>query len=100
MPLHPSITSQKQTQMKRFFWPVVAVITPLPWMFLALSGQGHHLEQTNPGLVSIMSGLAIVGAAFVLTWGAGLSERGISRSLGLITLALISVLRDNAVGFY
>ena len=100
MPLHPSITSQKQTQMKRFFWPVVAVITPLPWMFLALSGQGHHLEQTNPGLVSIMSGLAIVGAAFVLTWGAELSERDIPRSLALITLALISVLPEYAVDLH
>ena len=86
--------------MKRFFWPIVAAITPLPWMVLALSGQGHHLEQTNPGLVSFISGAAIVGAAFLLTWGAELSERDIPRSLALITLALISVLPEYAVDLH
>jgi cation:H+ antiporter len=66
-------------------------------MFLSLSGQGHHLEQTHPGLVSFISGAAIVGAAFILSWGAELSERDIPRSLALIALALISVLPEYAV---
>jgi cation:H+ antiporter len=83
--------------MKRFFWPIVAALTPLPWLFLSLSGQGHHLEQTHPGLVSFISGVAIVGAAFILSWGAELSERDIPRSLALIALALISVLPEYAV---
>jgi cation:H+ antiporter len=100
MPSHLSTTSQAQTQMKRFIWPIVAALTPLPWLFLALSGQGHHLEQTNPGLVSFISGAAIVGAAFILTWGAELSERDIPRSLALITLALISVLPEYAVDLH
>ncbi len=86
--------------MKRFFWPIVAALTPLPWMFLELSGQGHHLAQTNPGFVSFLSGAAIVGAAFILTWGAELSERDIPRSLALITLALISVLPEYAVDLH
>lgn len=86
--------------MKRFFWPILAALTPLPWMFLELSGQGHHLAQTNPGFVSFLSGVAIVGAAFILTWGAELSERDIPRSLALITLALISVLPEYAVDLH
>lgn len=69
-------------------------------MFLELSGQGHHLAQTNPGFVSFLSGVAIVGAAFILTWGAELSERDIPRSLALITLALISVLPEYAVDLH
>jgi cation:H+ antiporter len=100
MPPHPSIASQPQTQKKRFFWPIVAALTPLPWMFLELSGQGHHLVQTNPGFVSFLSGAAIVGAAFVLSWGAELSERDIPRSLALIALALISVLPEYAVDLH
>lgn len=100
MPSHPSIKSQTQTQMKRFIWPIVAALTPLPWMFLELSGQGHQLAQTNPGFVSFLSGAAIVGAAFILTWGAELSERDIPRSLALITLALISVLPEYAVDLH
>lgn len=86
--------------MKRLLWLTVAALTPLPWMFLALSGQGHHLAQTNPGLVSFISGAAIVGAAFVLSWGAELSERDIPRSLALIALALISVLPEYAVDLH
>jgi cation:H+ antiporter len=86
--------------MKRLFWPIVAVLTPLPWMFLALSGQGHHLAQTYPGFVSFLSGAAIVGAAFILSWGAELSERDIPRSLALIALALISVLPEYAVDLH
>ena len=69
-------------------------------MFLELSGQGHHLAQNHPGFVSFLSGAAIVGAAFILTWGAELSERDIPRSLALITLALISVLPEYAVDLH
>jgi cation:H+ antiporter len=76
---------------------LAAAILPLPWMALALSGQGHHLELTNPQLVSFLAGIGIIGAAFVLSWGAELSERDIPRSLALITLALISVLPEYAV---
>ncbi len=86
--------------MKILFWLVVAALTPLPWMFLALSGEGHHLGQTNPVLVSVMAGVAIIGAAFVLTWGAELAERDIPRALALIALALISVLPEYAVDLH
>jgi cation:H+ antiporter len=48
-------------------------------------------------MVSVLTGLAIIGAAFLLSWGAELSERDIPRSLALIALALISVLPEYAV---
>jgi len=86
--------------MKRFLWLIAAVLVTLPWIFLGLSGQGHHLAQTNPGFVSFISGVAIVGAAFILSWGAELSERDIPRSLALIALALISVLPEYAVDLH
>jgi cation:H+ antiporter len=83
--------------MKLLVWLLVAILLPLPWMVLSLTGQQQHLLETNPRLVSIITGLAIVGAAFVLSWGAELSERDIPRSLALIALALISVLPEYAV---
>jgi cation:H+ antiporter len=83
--------------MKLLLWLLVALLLPLPWMALSLMGQEHHLLETNPRLVSIITGVAIVGAAFVLSWGAELSERDIPRSLALIALALISVLPEYAV---
>jgi len=86
--------------MKQLFWLIVAAFMPIPWMVLELSGTGHHLVKTNPGLVSFISGLAIIGAAFVLSWGAELAERDIPRSLALIALALISVLPEYAVDLH
>jgi cation:H+ antiporter len=83
--------------MKNLIWLLAAAMAPLPWMFMELSGRGHHLD---PVLVSTLSGIAIVGAAFVLSWGAELSERDIPRSLALIALALISVLPEYAIGLY
>lgn len=86
--------------MKQLIWLIFAGVLTLPWLVLALGGDGHHLVETNPGLVSVLSGLAIVGAAFILSWGAELSERDIPRSLALIALALISVLPEYAVDLH
>lgn len=83
--------------MRNLIWLFLATAVSLPWLFLALSGQGHHLEQSSPAQVSLLAGLAIIGAAFLLSWGAELAERDIPRSLALILLALISVLPEYAV---
>jgi cation:H+ antiporter len=83
--------------MRNLIWLILAVLISLPWVILALIGQSHQLLETHPILVSSLSGIAIVGAAFVLSWGAELSERDIPRSLALIVLALISVLPEYAV---
>jgi cation:H+ antiporter len=83
--------------MKSLLWLIVAMLLTLPWLVLVFMGEGHHLLETDPKLVSILTGLAIIGAAFLLSWGAELAERDIPRSLALITLALISVLPEYAV---
>jgi cation:H+ antiporter len=83
--------------MKKYIPLIFSVVIPLPWLFLALTGKAHDF---NPALVSLLSGVAIVGAAFLLGWGAELSERDIPRSLALITLALISVLPEYAIGLH
>ncbi len=83
--------------MKKYLPLILSIAIPLPWMVLALTGQTHHM---NPTLVSLLSGLAIVSAAFLLGWGAELSERDIPRSLALIFLALISVLPEYAIGLH
>jgi cation:H+ antiporter len=83
--------------MKQFLWLIVAAAVTLPWAFLELTGRGHGM---NPGLVSFLAGVAIIGAAFILSWGAELAERDIPRSLALIALALISVLPEYAVDLH
>jgi cation:H+ antiporter len=86
--------------MSSILWLLISALVPLPWMILAWTGVGHHLSQENPGLVSFLSGVAIIGAAFLLSWGTELAERDIPRSLALIVLALISVLPEYAVDLH
>jgi cation:H+ antiporter len=86
--------------MKNLLWLVLAALIPLPWVSLELSGVGRHLLASHPAMVSLLSGLAIVGAAFLLIWGAELAERDIPRSLALIALALISVLPEYAISLH
>jgi cation:H+ antiporter len=83
--------------MKKYIPLILSVVIPLPWLFLAFTGKTHDF---NPAMISLLSGIAIVGAAFLLGWGAELSERDIPRSLALITLALISVLPEYAIGLH
>ncbi len=83
--------------MRKFLPLVLALLIPLPWLVLVFTGWAHHID---PAWASFWSGMAIVGAAFLLGWGAELSERDIPRSLALIVLALISVLPEYAIGLH
>jgi cation:H+ antiporter len=75
-------------------WVAVALALPLPWV---VSLYGGAAEAFGPGTVSLLSGLAIVGAAFLLSWGAELAERDISQNLALVVLALLAILPEYAV---
>lgn len=72
----------------------VAALT-LPW--LAVKFMGIAL---SPPQAALFSGLAIVGAAFLLSWAAETSEVDIPRSLSLAFVALIAVLPEYAVDLY
>lgn len=82
------------------------MIKHLLWLFgvFALIGQqavfqslGIHL---GPGWGALVPGLAIFGAAFVLSWGAELAQMEIPQSLALAFLALIAVVPEYAVDVY
>ncbi len=72
---------------------VVAIGVAVPW--LALRFSGFH---GDPATVATLAGLAIVGAAFVLSWAAEAFEKDVSQALALALLALIAVLPEYAVG--
>jgi cation:H+ antiporter len=63
---------------------------------LALRASGTHPE---PVLAAVVFGLAVVGAAFLLAWGAEVLELDVSKGLALAVLALIAVLPEYAVDF-
>ncbi|HJQ95567.1 MAG TPA: hypothetical protein VJ935_07690, partial [Acidimicrobiia bacterium] len=52
-----------------------------------------------PALAALIFGLAIVGAAFILSWAAEVVQLDISGGLALAILALIAVLPEYAVDF-
>src|SRR5581483_1423441 len=72
---------------------VVAMGVSLPWLALRLTG--FH---GDPATTAALAGLAIVGAAFVLSWAAEAFEKDVSQALALALLALIAVLPEYAVG--
>jgi cation:H+ antiporter len=68
----------------------------VPW--IAAHGiQGLGLE---PEVEASLSGLAIVGGAFVLSWATELAERDIPQALAILFLALVSVLPEYAVDLH
>jgi cation:H+ antiporter len=72
---------------------VFSIAAPLPWLVLHLL----DIEEPPPGTVALATGVAILGAAFLLSWAVELAERDIPQSLALLILALVSVLPEYAV---
>ncbi|MFI5397867.1 MAG: sodium:calcium antiporter [Candidatus Binatia bacterium] len=79
-----------------WFLIALAVAVTVPAIVLRLSGV--HPDQ--PGINAVLFGVAIVGGAFLLTWGAEVAELDISQGLALAFLALVAVLPEYAVDLY
>ena len=69
-----------------------ALALPLPW--LVVWGTGQH---PAPLVIALLAGLAILGAAFLLSWAAELFQLDVSQAFALALLALIAVLPEYAV---
>jgi cation:H+ antiporter len=78
----------------------LAVAAGLPGAYLgfAMFGGLPHPELTPP-VEALLFGLAVVGAAFVLSWAAELAALEISAGLAISLLALVAVLPEYAVDF-
>jgi cation:H+ antiporter len=72
----------------------LAVLAAAPGVLLRLSGA--HAE---PLVGAFIFGAAVVGAAFMLAWGAEAAQVDISAGLALALLALVAVLPEYAVDF-
>lgn len=81
--------------MKNWLWLASAVLLCLQWV-----GLHHSGASISPEWEALSSGLAIFGAAFILSWAAELAQLEISQALALALLALIAVLPEYAVDMY
>jgi len=73
----------------------LATILTLPGVYLRLAG-----THVSPPVEAFFFGLAILGAAFLLSWAAEVAQKDISQALAIAILALIAVLPEYAVDFY
>ena len=72
----------------------LALVAAAPALWLRFGGG----EASHP-ISALLFGLAIVGAAFLLSWAAEVAQLDISAGLALAVLALIAVLPEYAVDF-
>ncbi|MGH3928632.1 MAG: sodium:proton exchanger, partial [Pseudonocardiaceae bacterium] len=78
----------------------LAVLAALPGVYLGAAAYlgWPHPELAAP-LAALVFGIAIIGAAFVLSWAAEAAQVDISAGLALALLALLAVLPEYAVDF-
>jgi cation:H+ antiporter len=70
----------------------LAVAVTVPGLVMRLTG-----AHGNPAVEAVLFGLAIVGAAFLLSWAAEVAQLDVSRGLAIAVLAFIAVLPEYAV---
>ena len=95
--------------MLHIVWLIAALLGPLVWLLPLLTETGTtghcHSDQflqcaIGPGSQSLLTGFAIVSAAFLLSWATELAEEFVPPAFALIVLALISVLPEYAVDMH
>jgi len=77
----------------------LAFAATLPWLFLVFFGPHNTQNLLNlpPLTVSLWSGLAILGAAFLLSWAAEVAQLDMAQALALVILSLIAILPEYSV---
>ncbi|MFB6102053.1 MAG: sodium:calcium antiporter [Haloplanus sp.] len=72
----------------------VATLLTIPWNGRWLFEVGHGLSTL---LTVAVSGIAILGASFLLTWGAETAEKDVPRAFAIAVLAVLAVAPEYAV---
>ncbi|HVF09452.1 MAG TPA: hypothetical protein VNA16_01540 [Abditibacteriaceae bacterium] len=91
LPLKPS--------RRNWIYLLLAIAATLPWVFLyyaAPRDAAGHWELSYL-VVATLSGLAILAAAFLLSWGAEVAQLDMAQSLALVILSLIAILPEYSV---
>src|SRR5262245_44142530 len=70
----------------------LAILVAVPALVVRLA----HVELAHP-LAAVLFGVAIVGAAFLLSWAAEVAQLDVSAGLAIALLAFIAVLPEYAV---
>ncbi|MFB6116888.1 sodium/calcium exchanger protein [Halosegnis sp.] len=71
-----------------------AVLLTVPWVASALGGL---VEGYGEGTTVLLAGLAVLGASFLLAWGAETAEKDVPRAFAIAVLAVLAVAPEYAV---
>jgi cation:H+ antiporter len=82
---------------KNWIFLGLALFVTLPGTIAVLTLD--HFYEKQPILAAVILGLAVVGAAFLLSWACEVAQLDIPAALALSVLALIAVLPEYAVDF-
>lgn len=81
--------------MRNYLTILLTAAFALPWIFVRFSGFA-----VDPTTEALLAGLAIFGAAFLLSWAAEVAQLEISAALAVAILSLIAVLPEYSVDIY
>lgn len=79
-------------RMRKWLGVLIATLVTLPGLALRLG-----LYHTSPAFEALIYGVAIVGAAFMLSWAAEVFQLDVSQGLALALLALIAIMPEYVV---
>ena len=77
----------------------VAILLTIPWIVTYVA-YGFHVEagaNMAPGSTVAVSGLAVLGASFLLAWGAETAEKDVPKAFAIAVLAVLAVAPEYAV---
>ena len=88
--------STRALLLRNSLYILLAALLAVQWIVVRALGLAGH----DPLFQSLGGGLAIFGAAFLLSWAAEAAQMDIPRALAMAFLALIAVLPEYAVDMY
>ena len=86
--------NQELAPQRQLGYMLLAFVVTIPGVFVKLVS-----SHPDPILAAVLFGLAIVGAAFMISWAAEVIQLDVGGGLALALLALIAVLPEYAVDF-
>ncbi len=91
-----SASGRSQARARDVGWFSLGLLLPVPWVVVhALGGLSLPDEGT-----ALLAGIAILGAACMLSWSCEVAERDIPQALALLVLALVGVLPEYAIDLH
>ena len=85
---------ERASARRGWLWIALACLISVPWLVVRFFTDFHAL---SPTVVALLTGVAILGAAFILSWAAEAFQMDVSQALALALLSLIAVLPEYAV---